>query len=134
HRIRLADSFVGVFTGTIFVVVEGSLDFLIGQYRRGKRAGAADGPQIHGSARLEIIWTVLPVVILACIGAFVFYELPGLQDVPKASAANETRIVVEGHQFYWLFRYPNGAVSIDTMTAPADEVVIIVSIETAPFG
>jgi cytochrome c oxidase subunit II len=123
HRIRDAYYFVAVFTGAIFLLVEGSLLLFIVKYRRGKRARTAEGPQIHGSTRLEIMWTVLPVVILACIGAFVFYELPGIQDVPKASAANETRIVVEGHQFYWLFRYPNGAVSIDTMIAPADEVV-----------
>jgi mono/diheme cytochrome c family protein len=57
------------------------------------------------------------------IGAFVFYKLPGIADAPKAAAADETRITVEGHQFYWLFRYPNGAVSIDRMVAPANEVV-----------
>jgi cytochrome c oxidase subunit 2 len=32
-------------------------------------------------------------------------------------------VQVVGHQFYWLFRYPNGAISIDTMIAPADDVV-----------
>ena len=35
----------------------------------------------------------------------------------------ETKITIEGHQFYWLFRYPNGAVSINRMVAPADQVV-----------
>ena len=34
----------------------------------GKRARTAEGPQIHGSTRLEIIWTVVPVVFLAAIG------------------------------------------------------------------
>ena len=66
---------------------------------------------------------MLPVVILAVIGAFVFYKLPGISDAPKAAAADQTTITVEGHQFYWLFRYPNGAVSIDRMVAPADQVV-----------
>ena len=35
-----------------------------------------------------MIWTVVPVVILAAIGAFVFYELPGIADAPAAAAAD----------------------------------------------
>ena len=66
------------------------------KYRRGKRARTAEGPQIHGATRLEIIWTVVPVVILAVIGTFVFYKLPGIADAPKAAAADETRIQVAG--------------------------------------
>ena len=31
---------------------------------------------MHGNTRLELIWTVIPVVILAVIGGFVFFELP----------------------------------------------------------
>jgi cytochrome c oxidase subunit II len=123
HRIQTAFYVVAIFTGVIFVLVEGALIAFIIKYRRGKRARNADGPQIHGATRLEIIWTVLPAVILAAIGAVVFYELPGIADAPKAAAADETTITVEGHQFYWLFRYPNGAVSIDRMVAPANEVV-----------
>jgi cytochrome c oxidase subunit 2 len=123
HRVTDAFIFVTIFTGIIFVLVEGALIAFIVKYRRGKRPATAEGPQIHGSSRLELIWTVVPVLILAAIGTFVFYKLPGIADAPKAAAADETRIQVEGHQFYWLFRYPNGAISIDRMVAPADQVV-----------
>jgi cytochrome c oxidase subunit II len=123
HRIHDAYIFVAIFTGVIFLLVEGSLIAFIIKYRRGSRPRTAEGPQIHGATKLEIIWTVLPVLILAAIGSFVFYELPGIADAPKAAAADQTTITVEGHQFYWLFRYPNGAVSIDRMVAPANEVV-----------
>ena len=123
HRIHDAFIFVSIFTGVIFVGVEGALIVFVVKYRRGRRSRTADGPQIHGATNLEIIWTVLPVVILAVIGAFIFYKLPGSADAPKAAAADETTIQIEGHQFYWLFRYPNGAISIDRMVAPANEVV-----------
>jgi cytochrome c oxidase subunit II len=123
ERIRAAYVFILVFTGVIFVGVEGALVAFIVRYRRGKRPRTAEGPQIHGSTRLEILWTVLPVVILAVIGGFVFYKLPGIANPPAASAADETTITVEGHQFYWLFRYPNGAISVGRMVAPANEVV-----------
>jgi cytochrome c oxidase subunit 2 len=123
HRITDAFIFVSIFTGAIFLLVEGALIVFIVKYRRGKRPATAEGPQIHGATRLEIIWTVIPVLILAAIGSFVFYKLPGIADAPKAAAADETRIRIEGHQFYWLFRYPNGAISINRMVAPADQVV-----------
>jgi cytochrome c oxidase subunit II len=123
HRITDAYIFVLVFTAAIFVLVEGALVVFGIRYRRGKRARAAEGPQIHGAARLEIGWTVLPIVILAAIGTFVFYKLPGITGPTAASAANETNITVEGRQFYWMFHYPNGAVSLGTMIAPANQVV-----------
>ena len=123
QRIDSAFIFISIFTGVIFLIVEGALIVFIIKYRRGKRARTAEGPQIHGSTRLEVLWTVVPVVILAMIGAFVFWELPGIADAPQAAAAEQTTITVEGHQYYWLFRYPNGAVSVNTMVAPADQVV-----------
>src|SRR3954452_2515439 len=112
HRINQAYIFVLVFTGIVFVVVEGALIVFAVRYRRGKRPRTAEGPQIHGATRLEIIWTVVPVVILAVIGTFIFVKLPGIADAPKAAAADQTRIHVTGAQFYWQFTYPNGAVSI----------------------
>jgi cytochrome c oxidase subunit 2 len=121
--IRQAYLFVLVFAAIVFVGVEGALVVLILRYRRGNRARYADGVQIHGSTRLEIIWTVVPVLILTAIAIFVFIKLPGIANAPTASAADSTTITVEGRQFYWMFRYPNGAISIGTMTAPADNVV-----------
>jgi len=121
--IRESYWFIMVFTGIVFFGVEGALIAFIIRYRRGKRPRNQDGLQIHGSTRLEIIWTVVPVIILAVIGGFVFFKLPHIADAPSASAAEETTIAVEGRQFYWMFHYPNGAVSVGTMFAPADDVV-----------
>jgi cytochrome c oxidase subunit 2 len=123
HRIHSAFIFVSIFTGVIFVGVEAALLLFIVKYRRGKRPRTAEGQQIHGSTKLEVIWTVVPVVVLAVIGGFVFYKLPGITDAPKAAAADQTTVKISGRQFYWQFTYPNGAVSIDTLVAPADEVV-----------
>ena len=124
RRITDAYIFILVFTGVIFVGVEGALIAFVVRYRRGRRARAVEGPQIHGATRLEVLWTVLPALVLATIGGFVFASLPGITNPPAAAAADETTITIEGHQFYWLFRYPNGAVSVGTMVAPANEVVL----------
>jgi cytochrome c oxidase subunit 2 len=111
-------------TGGIFLLVEGALVVFVVKYRNRGRPRTAEGPQIVGHTRLEIIWTVLPVLILAAIASFVFYKLPGIKDVPAAKAQGGPLTVnVIAHQFYWEFRYPNGAVSIDEMHAPVGRVV-----------
>jgi cytochrome c oxidase subunit 2 len=110
---------IGFITLFIFVLVEGALLVFIVKFRRGKRDRYEDAPQIHGSTKLEIMWTVFPAVILAAIATFVLVMLPKIQDIPSASA-NGGRIDVEvqGHQFYWMFVYPNGAIGFDDMRVP----------------
>ena len=112
-----------VITGVIFVLVEGALILFIVRYRRGRRARTADGAQVHGNTRLELGWTVVPVLIVGVIIGYVFASLPDVTDVPKASASNTVDVRVEAHQYYFRFVYPGGQVSIDQMVVPVDAVV-----------
>jgi len=125
---RITDTywFVFAFAAFVAVLVEGALIVFIVKYRRGRRRRDAEGPQIHGSTRLEILWTAIPVLILAVIGAFVLYQLPGIKDVPSASAGNQLTVQVRAQQFYWQFTYPNGQISIDRMVVPENAVVQLV--------
>jgi cytochrome c oxidase subunit 2 len=110
-------------TGFIFIAVETTLVVFLVRYRRARRNRDADGPQVRGHTNLEVAWTIVPVVILAAIVAFVFVKLPVIEDTPSAAGGTGTKVTVEGHQYYWLFRYPGGRVSIDRMVVPAKEVV-----------
>jgi cytochrome c oxidase subunit 2 len=124
NRINDAYKWISIFTGLIFVIVEGALLWFIFRYRRGSRARTAEGPQIHGATRLELIWTAIPVLILAAIAGFIFYKLPGIQDVPAARAeGGQLAVKVDAHQFYWQFTYPNGAISLDEMHVPVNRTV-----------
>jgi cytochrome c oxidase subunit 2 len=60
---------------------------------------------------------------------FVFIELPGIKDIPDATAGEEQlEIKVTGRQFYWQYEYPNGAIAVDQMRAPVGvPVKLIVS-------
>jgi cytochrome c oxidase subunit II len=118
---RTAYLVILAFTSAIFLVVETLLVVFIVKYRRGSRPRTADGAQVHGHTRLELIWTVIPVLILLAIGLVVFHELPRIDDAPAAT--NPIHITVEGHQFYWQFDYPNGARSINDLHAPVNQVV-----------
>jgi cytochrome c oxidase subunit 2 len=117
---------IALFTGLILLLVEGTLVWFVFRYRRRGRSRIAEGPQVHGATRLELIWTAAPVVILAAIAAFVFYELPGIKNVPAAKAqGGPLPIRVDGHQFYWQFTYPGGAISIGELHVPAHRVVTV---------
>jgi cytochrome c oxidase subunit 2 len=109
------------FTAGIFLLVESLLVVFVWKYRSRGRPRAVEGAQVHGHTRLELIWTAFPVVILAIVAAFVFYELPSIDSAP--AAANPIHVTVEGHQYYWQFDYPGGARSIGTMHVPSGAVV-----------
>jgi cytochrome c oxidase subunit 2 len=123
---RISDSYtwIAIFAALILVVVEGSLLWFVVRYRRGGRPRTAEGPQIHGATRLELIWTAVPVLILAAIAGFIFYKLPGIKDVPAAKAEGGPLVIkVDAHQFYWQFTYPNGAISVDELRVPVNRTV-----------
>jgi cytochrome c oxidase subunit 2 len=125
---RIRDSYwlILALSGAIFVVVEGALAVFVFRFRGRGRGREVEGPQIHGSTRLELMWTAVPVLLLVAIAGFVFYKLPGIQDVPKAQAGGERlNITVDAHQFYWQFDYPNGVVSIDELRVPTNRVVTL---------
>jgi cytochrome c oxidase subunit 2 len=112
------------FTAVIFFVVEGLLVVFIWKYRSRGRGREVEGPQVHGHTRLEMIWTVIPVIILCVIGIVVFSLLPKIDSAPAST--NPIHVTVEGHQFYWQFDYtdsPNHVRSINTLYVPVGRVV-----------
>jgi cytochrome c oxidase subunit 2 len=114
-------------TGAIFVLVEGALIIFVIRFRNRGRSRTLEGPQIHGATRLELIWTAIPVVILAAIVAFVLVKLPGINSTGSARAAGqELTVKVEGRQYYWNFIYPNGVIQVGRMRIPAQHDVKLV--------
>jgi len=123
---RINDSYywVSIFTGAIFVLVQATLIIFIVRYRRRRRARTEDGAQVHGNTNIELAWTIAPVLILVAIGTFVFYKLPGIQNVPDASAqGGRVDIEVKGYRYYWNYTYPNGVIAVDRLRAPVGQNV-----------
>ena len=124
NAVRITDTYWVVFgfTAFVFVLIESLLVIFIVKYRSRGRSRAVEGAQVHGHTRLELLWTVFPVLILAAIAVVVFWELPAIDHQPSA-ATNPIHITVEGHQYYWQFDYPNHARSINTLHVPVGAVV-----------
>jgi cytochrome c oxidase subunit 2 len=106
----------------VFVLVEASLVLFVIRFRRRRDTPPeAEGPQIHGNTRLEVIWTIIPAVVLVLIALFTFARIPAVR--ANTNATEALRVRVEAHQFYWQYVYPNGAVSLDVLHLPVGRTV-----------
>ena len=97
---ELWDKLLG-FGTLVFVIVEAVLIFTVIKFRR--REGQREPKHVHGNTTLEILWTVIPALIL------VFIAVPTVRTifVTQAKAVPEAMDVeVIGHQWWWEFRYP----------------------------
>jgi len=107
----------------VFVLVETALILFIVRFRRRRDTPeSAEGPQIHGNTRLEIIWTAIPAVILAALAIFTFTQIPAVQ-ASEVGDEQHLTIRVEAHQFYWEYRYPSGEISVNTLYLPVNRPV-----------
>ena len=86
----------------VFVLVEGALVYAIFRFRG--KPGDAEPEQIHGNTMVEIIWTVIPALILAMIAVPTVKAIFKENETPKGS--NVLTVEVIGHQWWWEFRYP----------------------------
>jgi cytochrome c oxidase subunit 2 len=113
-------------TGGIFVLVVGTLLVFVVKYRSKGRSREIEGPQVRGHTNLELAWTAGPVILLAIIAGFVFWkvsEIGATSSLPASERQAKDEIVIEGHQYYWDFTYPNGAVSVDTLRIPYNRTI-----------
>ena len=108
-------------TVTIFVLVGGFLLYSAIRFR--ERPGDPDPPQTHGSTKLELGWTIVPILILVGLAGFTIYKMPTVDDTPKGAM----RVHVLAQQFGWTFRYPGGAApkkaQPNTLYAPVGQPV-----------
>lgn len=116
--------FVLAWAGVIFLLVTVPLVIFIVRYRSRGRTRHAEGPQMHGSTRLELAWTAFPIAVIIILGAFTFWKLGDVND-PAGAAGSPGEVLVQGRQFYWQFQYPNGAISINELRLPVDRVTTL---------
>jgi cytochrome c oxidase subunit 2 len=86
----------------VFVLVEGALLYAVFRFRG--KPNDAEPQQIHGNTTIEIIWTVIPALILAAIAV---PTVKGIFQTNVDPPGDALKIEVVGHQWWWEFRYPD---------------------------
>ncbi len=88
----------------VFVLVVTVVLFAVKEFRMRPGEELLDGPNIHGSTKLEIVWTTIPALILFTLVGYAAVVLHDIEKAP-ANAADELKVDVFGEQFAWTFRY-----------------------------
>ena len=99
--IRDLYTIVFLIAAAIFFIVEGLIVWTVVRYRR--RPGDDTLPaQTHGNAIAEVVWTVVPTLIVAFLFVISWQTLNTIEIV---SAEPQTRIKAVAGQFQWTFEY-----------------------------
>lgn len=86
----------------IFVLVQAAVLYSVWRWRMRPGEEELDGPPIHGSTRLEIVWTALPAILIVALVTYAYVVLRDIED----AQANTMNVRVVGEQFTWTFYYP----------------------------
>ena len=91
----------------VFIAVEAALIYMVFKF---KRRDDRDPAQTHGNTRLEITWTIVPVIVLIVAAVptvlGIFYADAG-RFVSADNKGQYLEIDAIGHQWWFEFRYPH---------------------------
>jgi cytochrome c oxidase subunit 2 len=129
----------------IFLLVEGVLVYVLVKHRF--KRGGPEPAQIRGNTPLEIGWTIGAAVLLVILSVVTFFYLGDIENPPPSGSAGlnasatqfatidqpkppgnprkALTVDVNGQQYLWRYRYPNGSFSYYDMVVPYDTTVIL---------
>ncbi|MEL4898446.1 cytochrome c oxidase subunit II [Crocosphaera sp. Alani8] len=120
----------------IFLGVTGVVIYFV-MFNRAAKYDWSDGPAIEGNVTLEIIWTVIPILLVFWIAGYSYqiYQQMGIQgghhhsNKPVNSQIAETpnqspeTIEVIAKQWAWIFHYPESNITSTELHLPIDQRV-----------
>ncbi len=102
----LVITFISIF---FFVLISAVLIYFAVKYRR--RSDDEETPYITGNQTLEIIWTVIPSILLILLFVYGFVVYKDMRTPPK----DAVDITVTGKQWLWTFEYYNGKKTLNEL-------------------
>ncbi|GBF76946.1 cytochrome c oxidase subunit II [Paenibacillus sp. 598K] len=108
----------------VVVVVFALAIYVLIRFRR--RKGDDTIPvQVEGNHKLEIIWTVIPLMLLVVLGVPTIQTVFGLaKDYSKDEEAIQVKVTA--HQYWWEFEYPQyGITTAQDLIIPEGKIISI---------
>ncbi len=102
----------------VFVLVQGGLIVALIRFR--DRPGRKLPKQIHGNAKLEVTWTLIPALILAAVAV---PTVRGVFDLARCESG-ALPVNITGHQWWFEYDYPDyGITTANVLVIPVDTPV-----------
>jgi len=112
-----------IITGLVFLAVAVPFCYALWRFRAKDDDDDRLPEQIRGNHKLEILWTVIPIVLLVFIFLPTFELILKQHEEPPKDAL---RIQAIGHQWWWEFRYPDlGITTANELFVPENTPVAI---------
>ena len=103
----------------VFLLVFVLLVWILVRYREGTGKGKATHEAHRGSLKAEMIWTVIPLLIMLSIGVMAYAGLVQLDEGTPLSSA-EMEVKITGYQWLWQMDYGNGVKVLVSASPDAD--------------
>ena len=100
HQIDTLWDVLMIVSVPIFVLVMTVAIYSVIRFRA-RPGDTGDGAPIHGNARLEVVWVLVPFLIVASLAAYAWIVLHDLEKKKKG----EMTVHVVGQQFEWNYEY-----------------------------
>jgi cytochrome c oxidase subunit 2 len=98
------------------IVVSGIIYFSI-KYKRQNKGELTSG--IAHSLKLELLWTIIPSIIVIIIFLWGFNTYVKMSVVPK----DALEIKVTAQRWFWAFDYPSGLASVNDLVVPVNKPI-----------
>lgn len=105
--------FLMIASAIVFTGVTAVLIYCVWRFRADPD-DESEGPPMHGNTKVEIIWTVIPILLLAFVSAWSFKVIID----NEAVAAKQNAVQVTARQFAWEFTYPEAGIKTGDLRVP----------------
>jgi cytochrome c oxidase subunit 2 len=105
--------FMTIVSGVIFTIVCSFVIYSAWAFRA-KPGDESDGPPVHGNTTLEIVWTAIPVVLVAIIAGWSILVVNRNETTQKVQDV----VHVKAWQYSWEFDYPALGISSGDLHVP----------------
>lgn len=113
--------FIFITSVVFFVLILGLMVFFLIKYRR--REGVGPQPSPAHSTSMEMLWTIIPTILVAVMFIWGFWGYMGMRQAPDDSY----EIQVLAKKWAWNFQYPNGHIEPDLHVPVGRPVRLVMS-------
>ncbi|MCE4939456.1 cytochrome aa3 quinol oxidase subunit II [Bacillus velezensis] len=121
--ILLSIGFMLFIVGVVFVL----FTIILVKYRdrKGKESGNYK-PEMHGNTFLEVVWTVIPILIVIALSVPTVQTIYSLEKAPEATKDKEPLVVyATSVDWKWVFSYPEQDIeTVNYLNIPVDRPVL----------
>jgi|TARA_B100001964_G_scaffold184346_1_gene204227 cytochrome c oxidase subunit 2 len=114
---RIFDIWIALAVVIYLIVAVPIIYFMVKyRYKEGENEIGADE---HGNMGLEILWTIIPTIIVI----YLAFQSAAIYTAQRTAPADSLLIRADAMMWAWQFDYPNGKSTIGNLTIPVDQPI-----------